>query len=93
MFSRETLALALTLLGGLGAAVAQADARPTASQRAVFADLSRRIDAQLAKLRNLTSKDVPQLARTIRSAGVPPIVMSTAARKRPARLRKAAAAK
>ena len=80
-------------LGGLGAAVAQADARPTASQRAVFADLSRRIDAQLAKLRNLTSKDVPQLARTIRSAGVPPIVMSTAARKRPARLRKAVAAK
>ena len=80
-------------LGGLGAAVAQADARPTASQRAVFADLSRRIDAQLAKLRNLTSKDVPQLARTIRSAGVPPIVMATAAQKRPARLRKAAAAK
>ncbi|MGH2376928.1 MAG: VPS10 domain-containing protein [Candidatus Limnocylindria bacterium] len=79
-------------LGGLGAAVAQGDARPTAAQRAVFQDLGRRIDAQLVKLRALTDKDVPQLARTIRSAGVPPIVLEGGADRRPARTRKAAAA-
>jgi hypothetical protein len=78
-------------LGGLGAAVASADARPTASERAVFQDLVRRIDAQLVKLRAVTSKDVPQLARTIRSAGVPPIVMEGQAERKPARTRKAAA--
>ncbi len=80
-------------LGGLGAAVASADARPTASQRAVFQELVRRIDVQLVKLRALTSKDVPQLARTIRSAGVPPIVMEGQTERKPARPRKAAAAR
>jgi hypothetical protein len=79
-------------LGGLAAAVAQGDDRPTAAQRAVYQDLERRIDAQLAKLRTLTSRDVPQLARAIRSAGVPPIVMDGKPERRAARPRKAAAA-
>jgi hypothetical protein len=78
-------------IGGLGAAVAQADARPTASQRAVFADLSRRVDAQLRQLQTITSRDVPALARAIRSARVPPIA-PPGVFERAARERKAAAA-
>jgi hypothetical protein len=78
-------------LGGLGATVAQADARPTAAQRAVFEDLSRRIDAQLAKLRDLTSREIPKLAAAIRAARVPAISPPSAA-ERAVRERKVAAA-
>jgi len=77
-------------LGGLAAATAQADARPTASQLAVFEDLSRRVDAQLEKLRGLMSGDVARFSTLVRSAKLPPIV-APAAERRKAPERKAAA--
>ena len=79
-------------LGGLAASVAQADARPTASQVAVFEDLSRRADAQLAKLRAIVGTDVPKFSALVRSAKLPPIAAPAAERKR-APKRKAAAAR
>ncbi len=77
-------------LGGLAAAVAQADARPTASQRQVFADLSRRVDAQLARLRTLMDRDVAAFTAMVRRAKVPPISPPKRAEQRE---RKAAAAR
>lgn len=79
-------------LGGVGAAIAQADARPTASQRAVLEDLARRVDAQLAKLRTLTARDVARFTSLVRSAKVPPVAPPSAA-ERAVRERKAAAAR
>jgi hypothetical protein len=61
-------------LGGLAASVAQADARPTASQQEVFNDLVRRVDAQTAKLRKLMDGDVRRFTSLIRSAKLPPVV-------------------
>jgi hypothetical protein len=61
-------------LGGLAASVAQADARPTASQQEVLNDLVRRVDAQIAKLRKLMDGDVRRFTTLIRSAKLPPVV-------------------
>jgi photosystem II stability/assembly factor-like uncharacterized protein len=61
-------------LGGLAATVGQADARPTASQLEVFADLSKRTDAQLAKLRQLLETDVRRFSALVRSAKLPPVM-------------------
>jgi hypothetical protein len=79
-------------LGGLAAAIASADARPTAAQHEVFADLARRVDAQLAKLRKLVDTDVARFGALVRSAKLPPITAPKAERKR-APERKAAAAR
>jgi hypothetical protein len=79
-------------LGGLAAAVAQADARPTASQHEVFAELSRRVDAQLAKIRALVDTDLARFSSLVRSAKLPPITAPAAERKK-APERKAAAAR
>ncbi len=60
-------------LGGLASAVAQADAPPTASQVELFEDLSRRVDAQLAKLKKITDTDMKKFTALVRSAKLPPI--------------------
>ena len=78
-------------LGGLAAAIAQADARPTASQEEVFAELVRRVDAQLAKLRQLLDGDVKRFSAQLRSAKLPPIAPPKAEPHAPER--KAAAAR
>ena len=78
-------------LGGLAAAVAQADARPTASQVEVFEDLSRRVDAQLAKLRAIVDTEVAKFSSVVRSAKLPPITAPVERKRAPER--KAAAAR
>jgi len=65
-------------LGGLAAAIAQADARPTAAQIAVFDELSRRVDAQLAKLRTLVATDVARFSKLVRAAKLPPVTAPSA---------------
>ena len=69
-------------LGGVVTAVASADAPPTRAQQEVFADLSRRIDAQLARLRKLLDTELKDLNARMRRAGVPAIVGSTERSKR-----------
>jgi hypothetical protein len=60
-------------LGGLAASIAQADARPTAAQEAVFGELVKRVDAQLAKLRQLVDGDVKRFAAQLRTSKLPSI--------------------
>jgi hypothetical protein len=55
-------------LCALAAAVAQADAQPTAAQAAVFEDLARRVDAQFAKLDELLRTDVERFNALARSS-------------------------
>ncbi|MGH2451274.1 MAG: WD40/YVTN/BNR-like repeat-containing protein [Candidatus Limnocylindria bacterium] len=66
-------------LAGLAATVASADAAPTASQQAVFAELSRRIDAQLRRLRALLARELSAFNTTVRRAKVPPVAVEEAA--------------
>ncbi len=60
-------------LGGLASWIAQADARPTSAQLEVFADLSKRVDVQLARLKKIMDADVKRFASIVRSAKLPPI--------------------
>ena len=78
-------------LGGLAAAVAQADALPTASQRAVFAELSRRVDAQLARLRALSDADLRKFNTLVRQARLPTVLAPKLDARRPERRAAAAA--
>ncbi len=58
-------------LGGLVSAIAGADFAPTRSQQEVFEDLSKRIDAQLARLRKVLDEDLPAFNARLRKARVP----------------------
>ena len=62
-------------LGYLSAAVDSADAAPTDAEVAVFADLNQQLEAQLAKWREVTSKDVPALNGNLHSANTPLIAL------------------
>ncbi|MBX6753727.1 MAG: glycosyl hydrolase [Thermorudis peleae] len=56
-------------LAGLAGAIGSADARPTAAQRAVFADLVARADALLARLREVIERDIAAFNQQIRESG------------------------
>ncbi|HKW77595.1 MAG TPA: glycosyl hydrolase [Candidatus Limnocylindria bacterium] len=58
-------------LAGLLGSVGGADFAPTEGMRDVFADLSRRIDAQIKKWEALKRTDIPGLDRQVRASGVP----------------------
>jgi photosystem II stability/assembly factor-like uncharacterized protein len=58
-------------LGYLSVAVDSADTAPTEAETAVFAELDQQLEAQLAKWREVTTKDVPALNTSLRSADVP----------------------
>ncbi|WP_051913634.1 hypothetical protein [Thermorudis peleae] len=55
-------------LAGLAGAIGSADARPTAAQRAVFADLVARADALLARLREVIERDIAAFNQQIRES-------------------------
>ena len=60
-------------LSALAGVVARADAAPTEQAEAVFADVSRRIEAQLARLQAIRDTDVPAFNRLVREKDVPAI--------------------
>ena len=74
-------------LGGLAAAIGMGDAAPTRSMQQVFADLSRRIDAQLARLERTMKGEVRAFEAVARRSRLP--VIGVPARPKAAR-RKAA---
>ncbi len=51
--------------------VGATDFAPTQGMQDVFADLSRRVDAQIARWNAIAAIDVPAFDRLVRSAGVP----------------------
>lgn len=62
-------------LASLARVVAGADARPTEQAYAVFEDLSGRLDAQLANLRQVIAQDVPAFNRLVREQDVPAVFL------------------
>jgi photosystem II stability/assembly factor-like uncharacterized protein len=81
-------------IGGLAMSVGSADFAPTKAMQDVFADLSRRADAQLAKWRQIAKSDVAAFDKLVRGSGVPAVTAVRAKREpRRAELRRAAAAR
>ena len=70
-------------LGGLAAAIGAGDAAPTRSMHEVFADLSRRIDVQLARVERTMKGPVREFAALARRSRIP--VIGVAARSSRAR--------
>jgi photosystem II stability/assembly factor-like uncharacterized protein len=68
-------------LSYLNAVVDSADTAPTVAELAVFAELEKQLDAQLAKWRDVLAKDVPSLNDTMQKNNVPLVgVSATTAR-------------
>jgi len=57
--------------GYLTAAVDSADAAPTEGQSGVFAELDGQLETQLAKWREVTTKDLPAFNDSLRGGGIP----------------------
>jgi photosystem II stability/assembly factor-like uncharacterized protein len=55
-------------LGYLDSAIDSADAAPTAGELAVYAELDKQLDAQLAKWNEITGKDLPAFNEALRNA-------------------------
>jgi photosystem II stability/assembly factor-like uncharacterized protein len=62
-----------TKLAGLSGAVGSGDTAPTAQQRALFADLSARIDPQFAALRQVEEQEVAAFNSLIQTSALPAI--------------------
>ena len=78
-------------IGGLAMAVGSADFAPTRAMQEVFADLTKRADAQLAKWRQIAKTDVPAFDKLVRGSGVPAVSAVREKREaRPPALRRAA---
>ena len=64
-------------IAALAGVAASTDARPTDQTREVFANLSRQLDAQVAKIRSALSQSLPSLNRMLAASNVAPLVEST----------------
>ena len=60
-------------LAGVAESAASGDYAPTAQQRAVYAQLVEKIDAELAKLKEVWEKDLPALNAMVKASEVPAI--------------------
>ena len=72
----ETLALPIRLnskLAWLSAVVGSADAAPTQGMRELFADLSKRVDAQLKRLATLEQAELKEFNAAVRREKLPPV--------------------
>ena len=73
-----------TKLAGLAESVGSGDTAPTKQQRELFADLSARVDAQLAALRNVEDQEIAAFNALIRDAALPAIAPPAAPSPAPA---------
>lgn len=64
-------------LAELFGVVSSADAAPTRQAREVFADLARRVDVQLQRLRAVVERDVAAFDVLVRDAHVPAVVATS----------------
>ena len=80
-------------LAGLLGSVGSADFAPTKGMRDVFEDLSRRVDAQVARWKALSDGDIAAFDALVRSSGVPAVGMGRAQRARPRRIARRPAAR
>jgi hypothetical protein len=62
-------------LSALAGVVASADGAPTASSYAVYEDLSKRIDVELAKLKQILDTDLASFNQLVREKAVPAVVI------------------
>jgi hypothetical protein len=60
-------------LAALGGSIARADAAPTDQAYRVYEELSARIDAQLTKLKQVMTTEVPAFNKLIRDQNVPAV--------------------
>jgi photosystem II stability/assembly factor-like uncharacterized protein len=60
-------------LAGLGSIVSSSDTKPTAAAYASLADISGRIDVQIAKLQKIMEEQIPQINRMIEEKKIPAI--------------------
>jgi hypothetical protein len=60
-------------LAGVADSAATGDYAPTAQQRAVYAQLVEKVDAELAKLKEVWEKDLPALNAMVKGSEVPAI--------------------
>lgn len=68
-------------LAALGGVVGSADYAPTAQSYLVYNDLVSRIEAQLAKLKQVLSTEVPAFNKVVREADVPAVILKPAGEK------------
>jgi photosystem II stability/assembly factor-like uncharacterized protein len=66
-------------LAALAGSISGADAQPTAQQVGVYEDLTGRINAQLAKLKQVMAADVPAFNKLVRDQNAPAVWVKTAA--------------
>ncbi|HEX7942633.1 MAG TPA: glycosyl hydrolase, partial [Gemmatimonadaceae bacterium] len=57
-------------IAALAGAVASADARPTAQDYAVYLDLTKQLDTQLAALKSVLGSELPKVNAALKSAGL-----------------------
>jgi photosystem II stability/assembly factor-like uncharacterized protein/uncharacterized protein YaiE (UPF0345 family) len=64
-------------LAGLASMMANADGKPTKAAHVVYADLARQIDAALARLKDITGKQVPAFNQLVSEQKIPAIVVES----------------
>jgi photosystem II stability/assembly factor-like uncharacterized protein len=62
-------------LAGVASTVGSADTRPTKQQYDVYNELSTKIDAQLARLKELVSTEVPAFNKLVKEQDVPAVIL------------------
>ncbi|MCX7762384.1 MAG: glycosyl hydrolase [Candidatus Kryptonium sp.] len=64
-------------LASLASAVASADSKPPKQMYDVFDDLSKRLDVQLNKFKEVVEKDIPEFNRAMKDLEIPAIIVET----------------
>jgi len=62
-------------LAALASAVASADSKPTKQMYDVFDDLSKRLDVQLNKFKEVMERDIPEFNRAIKELDIPALII------------------
>ncbi|MBK9732984.1 MAG: glycosyl hydrolase [Chitinophagaceae bacterium] len=62
-------------LAGIGSGVAAADTRPSKSSMEAFQDISKRIDAQLEKMKKLFNEKIPEFNKMVDDAKIPAVII------------------
>ncbi|MGH9424883.1 MAG: glycosyl hydrolase, partial [Terriglobia bacterium] len=64
-------------LAALAGTVGSADTRPTKQEYDVFADLSLKVDFQLAKLKDIVASELPAFNKLVKEQDIPAVILKT----------------